>query len=565
MALPLNVSYGTVIGQYIASVADGSDPDKDPDSVPLSGTVSFIASTPYVLDTTASPNPVTIAKTEIKCPLDSEGYLCSPYASTTSALSRGVMLVATDDPDVNPVGWNWTVIYNLRTPDGTKVSLPTHSIEVPTGATVDLTSAMPVPTSGGTFYTRGDKGDTGPANTLTIDTVTTGAPGSQAAAVIAGTAPNQMLSLTIPKGDTGATGATGPKGDPGNQSQTIDTLGAIAVKRTNLATNPSFETTSSTINVRTNLALNPAVSGGISSWGGVGSPGANLAYSTEQAHNGTTSFKTTMTATGTRGAKCTVSNPGFASGDTIVWSIWVYPSVTIDLQPYWERSTPTYTGGPGGATVNCPANTWTQITGSVTFTAAQADATGSFGFGFFSVGSWAINDFYYADEIIVERSPVLGPYFDGSTAAAGDYTYAWASTANASASYQKGTTLAGVATNAAAYRSTAWSNSRTSSLRITPVPITGTQTDTFASPGGDTGAMRLGMVAGRTYTASATGRLATAQTGSWSPSYARRIAIWYRAGGTYNSVPSTMAIPNTDGAVARITVTVTISANATVA
>ena len=62
---------------------------------------------------------------------------------------------------------------------------------------------------------KGDKGDqgiqgiqgvAGPPNSLAIGTVTTGAPGSSAAASITGTPPNQTLSLTIPRGDSGAPG-----------------------------------------------------------------------------------------------------------------------------------------------------------------------------------------------------------------------------------------------------------------------------------------------------------------------------------------------------------------------
>ena len=52
-------------------------------------------------------------------------------------------------------------------------------------------------------------GPTGPTGaeaetpTLTIGTVTTGAPGTDAAASITGTAPNFVLNLTIPQGPTG--------------------------------------------------------------------------------------------------------------------------------------------------------------------------------------------------------------------------------------------------------------------------------------------------------------------------------------------------------------------------
>jgi len=62
---------------------------------------------------------------------------------------------------------------------------------------------------------RGPKGDTGPANSLTIGTVTTGAAGSTAVVAITGTAPSQVISFTIPRGDAGQQGAQGPAGATG--------------------------------------------------------------------------------------------------------------------------------------------------------------------------------------------------------------------------------------------------------------------------------------------------------------------------------------------------------------
>ena len=56
---------------------------------------------------------------------------------------------------------------------------------------------------------RGPQGVAGPANTLAIGSVTTGAAGSGASASITGTAPNQSLSLTIPRGDPGTNGTDG--------------------------------------------------------------------------------------------------------------------------------------------------------------------------------------------------------------------------------------------------------------------------------------------------------------------------------------------------------------------
>jgi hypothetical protein len=61
---------------------------------------------------------------------------------------------------------------------------------------------------------QGATGAAGPANTLAVGTVTSGA---TAAATITGTAPNQTLNLTLPKGDAGAAGATGPAGQAGPQ------------------------------------------------------------------------------------------------------------------------------------------------------------------------------------------------------------------------------------------------------------------------------------------------------------------------------------------------------------
>jgi len=72
---------------------------------------------------------------------------------------------------------------------------------VPTGS-LSVASGMPGPGYG-------PVGPAGPVNNLVLGTVTTGAPGSQAAVSITGTSPSQTLNITIP------TGAQGPQGDQG--------------------------------------------------------------------------------------------------------------------------------------------------------------------------------------------------------------------------------------------------------------------------------------------------------------------------------------------------------------
>ena len=87
------------------------------------------------------------------------------------------------------------------TPGGTGITGPTGPVG-PTGATGPTGSTGPT----------GPTGPTGDDPALAIGTVTTGTPGSDAAATITGTAPNFTLNLTIPQGPTGPDGITGPTG-----------------------------------------------------------------------------------------------------------------------------------------------------------------------------------------------------------------------------------------------------------------------------------------------------------------------------------------------------------------
>jgi hypothetical protein len=71
---------------------------------------------------------------------------------------------------------------------------------------------------------QGAEGEAGPTNTLTIGTVITGEPDDPAAAEITGDAPDQILNLTIPKGQPGE----GAAGFPENYN-TIEILGSTAI------------------------------------------------------------------------------------------------------------------------------------------------------------------------------------------------------------------------------------------------------------------------------------------------------------------------------------------------
>lgn len=218
MALPTNVNYGTVVGQFLLAYADSNDSGSEPDGVPAKGSIFFRPSPIKLLDGGASPNPVTILPAVVEATLDSEGYLCG-YGTV-----RGIKLVATDDTDMQPTGWTWNVEFRLTSQDDVPVPVQSFSIALPSSTTVDLTTVSPMPDSNGTYYLTGPTGPTGAtgatgatgtAATITLGTVTTGAAGSNVAITNSGTTGAAVFNFTIPRGNTGAQGEQGIQGETG--------------------------------------------------------------------------------------------------------------------------------------------------------------------------------------------------------------------------------------------------------------------------------------------------------------------------------------------------------------
>lgn len=209
--IPSNVFYGTVKGRFILAYGDTVDSGSEPDAIPAAGSVFFTASPVLLKNATASPDPVTILPATVEVVLDADGYLRA-FAGTDGL---GVRLVATDDPQNNPVNWTWRVDFRLTDQNGTPLTLPSFSFSLASNAVVDLTNLSPVPSADGTFYLVGPTGAAGPANTLSVSSTTTGNPGTNASVTVSGTSPNQSLAFTIPRGTTGDTGATGPTGPTG--------------------------------------------------------------------------------------------------------------------------------------------------------------------------------------------------------------------------------------------------------------------------------------------------------------------------------------------------------------
>lgn len=145
LPLPANVGVGIVIGTF--AKIQKSTTSALLVTVPLAGTVTFTPAPAAFLDVSA-PVPVTLLPTPVSVALDATGGLSQ-------------QLLATDDTDLNPVGWTWAVSFAFT--DGTR--LAGFNISVPQGQTVDLTGDI---TGGGT--TGG--GGTGGGGTVTGGDVT---------------------------------------------------------------------------------------------------------------------------------------------------------------------------------------------------------------------------------------------------------------------------------------------------------------------------------------------------------------------------------------------------------
>jgi len=222
MALPTNVSYGTVVGQFLLAYGDGPDVDPRPDGVPAKGSIFFRPSPIKLLNPGAEPNPVTILPAVVEAVLDAEGYLLGGDGE------RGMRLVATDDEDLNPSGWTWEVEFRLTDQDDVPVRIPAFNIELPGETEVDLTTVSPVPSANGVFYI---VGPAGPSNELTVGTVSTLAPEQNATVDITGSSPNQTINFGIPQGfaatvDVGTTTTIAP-GQPATVTNSGDTAEAV--------------------------------------------------------------------------------------------------------------------------------------------------------------------------------------------------------------------------------------------------------------------------------------------------------------------------------------------------
>jgi hypothetical protein len=135
IALPANIGRGHVYGRF-GVVDDGLDFTPATDM-----RVIFTPMTATLIDRTADPDPLIIALVPTECTIDSEGYLVGPNGG------RGCALIATDDTDVEPIGWTYRATFVV--PDQVPPRIGTFYFAVPTDSSIDLVTLTPVNRSEG--------------------------------------------------------------------------------------------------------------------------------------------------------------------------------------------------------------------------------------------------------------------------------------------------------------------------------------------------------------------------------------------------------------------------------
>jgi hypothetical protein len=169
----------------------------------------FATANPVLLD-----GEIGVANAGASVPVMKVGDGVRPWSALPDIVAAGAGADYVAGPvNTLPPGSPATVVID------NSVSPPTISFGIPSGAQGPIGASGPVGPVG-------PLGPAGPPNSLTIGIVTTGAAGSAAAATITGAAPNQTLNLTIPTGAQGPVGAIGPAGPANTLAIGVVTTGA---------------------------------------------------------------------------------------------------------------------------------------------------------------------------------------------------------------------------------------------------------------------------------------------------------------------------------------------------
>lgn len=275
----------------------------------------------------------------------------------------------------------------------------------------------------------------------------------------------------------------------------------IATVFENLATNPSFETASGTVTVRTNLSTNPNAVG---TAGFSNNNVANWTVTKNVSITGhpqgiTTAAKSTMAAghaaTTDLLSMYNVDTLGTSTGTSRYLGAWVW----VNASGYQTRM-----AIDSVSFVALAAQTWVFVPN------ATLVAAGSNGFAQISKISGNVTDdtdYAYITGVTALAAGVPTESIWGGRAAAGDFTYAWSGTVDASTSIQTAPGVAGgsAGSGGVAVSSSDWIKSGGKSVRVIPKNSTTASYAIFSA---------TGLTAGLTYTIMATVRLPSPLAGT---------------------------------------------------
>ena len=310
----------------------------------------------------------------------------------------------------------------------------------------------------------------------------------------------------------------------------------------NLVPIPGFEVAGAAVETRRNIYTRPRfVLGDLSPTNGTV---AMVSGDTPAPVELTEFWRQTAAAAGAvLGADSSPSFAVVAAGPTI-FSTWVRSSRTTTVQMVFIHTAASGATSPVQPIITLPAGVWTRVWSSATIVTPGAlgfrlrmDASGAAG--------TQVGDTFDIVAPLLESGTLLRDFFDGGSTSAGDFAYIWAGAGNSTVSLQRGVFVSNVTptSNAPVIRSAEWSKSGAYSMRIIP---NNASSSTFASPGGDTGGLRLGMEGGKFYTLVVTVHLAAPQTGGVNTA-SRGIRVHHKVGtGNYTDLTGPQA-PNAAG------------------
>jgi hypothetical protein len=319
---------------------------------------------------------------------------------------------------------------------------------------------------------------------------------------------------------------------------------ALVYDATNLFTDPSTETGTGTTVVGTNLVANP--SGETATTGYVADPGASgvaaVTNPTATTAFGTKVLRVTWTTASTAAGGAIYTDVPVTAG--VVYSFgWghVKPSITNRLRTHvqWLNGSNALVGSASisaqtvvaAGTVNSTAFKVENITAPAGAVKARVTVDSVAGT---SYANWSVASYLEVDGFMFNAGPTVLPYFDGATAASGDFTYAWTGTANASTSVLRGVPVTNVGwSNAVAIKSAAYGGS----MRVIP---TTDNVDSYAEIGALVSGGLAALAVNTMYTIAGKLKVPYALTGSTgTPSGSQFMSIFVYLNSSYVAIAGT--------------------------